>query len=342
MVILAKKNYQKVFLYWLISLIVLLILMIIIGGLTRLTDSGLSITKWDLFRGILWPKDINEWQYFFSLYKEIPQFKLLNSNMTLNEFKVIYFWEWFHRILGRAIGLFFLIPFIYFFYKKAFTKEYNFKLFLIFALILFQGFVGWYMVKSGLVNDVTVSHYRLASHLFLAFVILSSLIWILFNHYFESNKKFFNNYKKSLSIQFLVFLIFLQIIFGAFVSGLDAGKIYQTWPLMNDTFFPNDVLIYNLNDFFNFDQRSLVQFFHRIFAYLIFLIIAFIGYEFYKNKSKSLYKPYIYVLIFVLFQIFLGVLTLISNLNIYIASLHQISSILLTIASLHLYHRSIN
>ena len=342
MVILAKKNYKKVFLYWLISLIILLVLMIVIGGLTRLTDSGLSITKWDLFKGILWPKNLLEWQYFFALYKEIPQFKLVNPNMTLNEFKIIYFWEWFHRILGRVIGLLFLIPFIYFFYKKIFTKEYNIKFLSIFILILFQGLVGWYMVKSGLVNDITVSHFRLASHLFIAFIILSSLIWIFFNYCFESNKKFFSYYKKIFSIQVLIFLIFLQIIFGAFVSGLDAGKIYQTWPLMNNAFFPDDVLISNFSDFFNFNQRSVVQFFHRNLAYLIFFVIIFLGFKFYKNKSKNLYRPYLYVLIFVLFQIFLGILTLISNLNIYIASLHQISSILLTIASLNLYHRSIN
>ena len=342
MFILVKKNYKKVFLLWLISLIILLIGMIIIGGLTRLTDSGLSITKWELFKGVFWPKNLEEWQYYFSLYKQIPQFKLVNPNMSLNEFKYIYFWEWFHRALGRTIGLVFLLPFIYFFYKKIFTKEYNFKFFFIFLLIFFQGVLGWYMVKSGLISDVTVSHYRLSSHLLIAFIILSSLIWISFNYFSSSDKKFFNNHNKLISIKFLVFLIFFQIIFGAFVSGLDAGKIYQTWPLMNDSFFPNDLVIKNIFDLFNFNQGSLVQFFHRNIAYFIFFLTLFIGYKIRKEKLNILFKPYLYVLIFILLQIILGIFTLITNLNIYIASLHQVSSIFLTILSLNLYHRSIN
>ena len=342
MFILAKKNYKKVFLYWLILLIVLLITIIVVGGFTRLTDSGLSITRWELFRGVFWPKNLEEWQYYFSLYKEIPQFKLMNSDMSLEEFKYIYFWEWFHRILGRIIGLVFLIPFIYFFYKKILTKEYSAKFFLIFILIFFQGALGWYMVKSGLVEDVTVSHYRLSLHLLIAFIILSSLIWILFNHLSSMNKKFFNSSNKFVSIKFLIFCIFLQIVFGAFVSGLDAGKIYQTWPLMNDTFFPNDLVVKNIFDFFNFSERSVVQFFHRNIAYIIFFLVLFIGYEINKKKLENLYKPYLYVLIFILFQIILGIFTLLTNLNIYMASLHQVSSIFLTIFSLNLYHRSIN
>ena len=342
MFILAKKKYEKVFLYWLILIIALLISMIVIGGLTRLTDSGLSITKWELFKGVFWPQNLEEWQYYFFLYKEIPQFELMNPNMTLDEFKYIYFWEWFHRILGRIIGLFFLIPFIYFFYKKVFTTEYNLKFFIIFILIFFQGGVGWYMVKSGLVEDVTVSHYRLSLHLIIAFIILSSLVWILFNYFSSLNKKFFTGSKKLISIKIFILLIFLQIIFGAFVSGLDAGRIYQTWPLMNDSFFPNDVVINNFFDLFNFNDQSLVQFLHRNIAYIIFSLILFIGYEINKKKLKNLFKPYIYVLIFVFFQIVLGIFALTSNLNIYIASLHQVSSIFLIILSLNLYHRSIN
>ncbi len=342
MFILNKKEYERAFIYWLITLIILLISMIIIGGLTRLTDSGLSITKWDLFKGIFWPQNLQEWQNHFSLYKEIPQFKLINPDMTLDEFKYIYFWEWFHRILGRAIGIFFLIPFIYFIYKKTFTTEYNYKFFLIFILISFQGFIGWYMVTSGLVDDVTVSHYRLSSHLFIAFIILSSLIWVFLNYSNSTNKKFFNKSNNLISIKILIFFIFVQIIFGAFVSGLDAGKIYQTWPLMNNSFFPDDIIIKSLFDLFNFDQRSLVQFFHRNIAYFIFFLILFIGYEINKKNFIKLKKPYFYVLALILFQIILGILTLTSNLNIYVASLHQVSSIFLTILSLNLYHRSIN
>ena len=342
MFMLVKKDYNKIFIYWLFLLIILLTMMIVIGGLTRLTDSGLSITKWELFKGVFWPKNSEEWLHYFALYKEIPQFKLINPNMTLDEFKFIYFWEWFHRILGRIIGLFFLIPFVYFFYKKIFTKEYNLRFFLIFLLILFQGTLGWYMVKSGLVNDVTVSHYRLSLHLLVAFIILSSLFWILFNYFSSINKKFFNNSKNIFSIKLLIFFIFSQIIFGAFVSGLDAGKVYQTWPLMNDSFFPNDLIVKNISDLFNFEHRSLVQFFHRSIAYFIFFLILIIGYDIYRKKLKNLLKPYFLVFFFVLIQIVLGIFTLTSGLNIYVASLHQISSIFLTILSLKLYHCSIN
>ncbi len=342
MTILNNKSYKNLLLYWLITLIFLLITMIIVGGLTRLTDSGLSITKWELFKGLLWPKNLEQWEFYFSQYKEIPQFKLLNPDMTLVEFKVIYFWEWFHRILGRTIGLFFLIPFIFFIIKNSLTAEYKANLLIIFILICSQGVLGWYMVESGLVDVVTVSHYRLSSHLFMAFVILSSLVWILLNFIRSTNKKFFTYEKSFFSIKLFIFLLFFQIIFGAFVSGLDAGMIYQTWPLMNESFFPNDVLIKKMSDLLDFNNQSLVQFFHRIIAYIIFFLIIFIGYKIAEQKRRVLFKPYLYVLLFVILQIFLGIFTLTSNLNMYIASLHQISSIFLTILSLNLYHRSIN
>ena len=198
------------------------------------------------------------------------------------------------------------------------------------------------MVESGLVDLVSVSHYRLSSHLFVAFVILSSLIWILFNFITSKNKKFFMNKSSFFSIKIFLFLIFFQIIFGAFVSGLDAGRLYQTWPLMNENFFPNDVVINKFSDFLNLNNQSLVQFFHRTIAYIIFFLIILIGFEIFKKKPRRLLKPYFLVLFFVFLQIILGVFTLTSNLNIYVASLHQISSIFLTILSLNLYHRSIN
>ena len=210
MTILAIKSYKNLVLYWILTLIFLLITMIIVGGLTRLTDSGLSITKWELFKGLFWPKNLDEWEFYFSQYKEIPQFKLLNPNMSLTEFKVIYFWEWFHRILGRTIGLFFLIPFIYFVIKNSLTKEYRVNFLIIFILICAQGTLGWYMVESGLVDLISVSHYRLSSHLFMAFVILSSLVWILINFITSKNKKFFINKNSFFSIKIFLFLIFFQ------------------------------------------------------------------------------------------------------------------------------------
>ena len=162
-----KKSISSwlLFMFWIISI------MIIVGGLTRLTDSGLSITQWELFAGFLPPLSENAWNNYFDLYKKIPEFKLQNYDMTMSEFKVIFWWEWIHRFLGRLIGITYLIPLIYFTYRTSFKKMIN--LYLIFFLICFQGFIGWYMVSSGLVDRVDVSHYRLAVHLMIAFIILS-------------------------------------------------------------------------------------------------------------------------------------------------------------------------
>ena len=341
MVILVKKKYEKLFLCWLISLIILLVGMIIVGGLTRLTNSGLSITRWDLITGIIPPMNLDDWKYYFSLYKEIPQFKLINFDITLAEFKIIYFWEYFHRLLGRVLGLFFLLPLIFFIFKKVFTKEYNNNFIILFILILFQGFIGWYMVQSGLINNVSVSHYRLSLHLFVAFSIYSSLCWYLLNYSSNINKKFFIYSFNFFSIKIFIFLIFLQVIIGAFVSGLDAGSIYQTWPLMNETYFPDDILITSYLNIVDFNTLSLVQFYHRNLAYLILFIYIYIGYILFVKKRGDLFKPYLYLFLIILIQILLGILTLLSNLSILIASLHQISSIFLIFFSLHLYHCSI-
>ena len=160
---------------WLISMFWIISVMIIVGGLTRLTDSGLSITQWQLFSGFFPPLNNSQWIMYFDLYKEIPEFKLQNYDMTMQEFKVIFWWEWAHRFMGRLIGLAFLIPLIYFTFKIKFKKLLN--LYFIFALICFQGFIGWYMVSSGLIDRIDVSHFRLSMHLLLAFLILSLIFW---------------------------------------------------------------------------------------------------------------------------------------------------------------------
>ena len=315
---------------WLISMFFIISIMIIVGGLTRLTDSGLSITKWQLFSGFLPPLNQNEWILYFDLYKQIPEFKLQNFNMTIREFKVIFWWEWAHRFLGRLIGLSFLIPLIYFSFKIKLSKLFN--LYLIFFLICFQGFVGWYMVSSGLVDRVDVSHFRLSIHLVIAFLILSLILW----NYLEINQT--NNIPNKISpiIPFLfLFLIFLQLIIGAFVSGMDAGKIYNSWPFMGDTYFPNDNNIENLFKLSAFSDPSLVQFIHRNLAYLIGFYFIFILYKVYKNKIFSLYRSINLLGIFIILQIILGVITIISGAQIYIASMHQISSILLVSSSVY-------
>ncbi len=333
-----EKKINEIFIYWLITSLILVFLIIVVGGLTRLTNSGLSITEWELFKGILPPLNDEDWLDYFNEYKKIPQYKLLNSSMSLEEFKIIFYWEYIHRFLARFIGLFILLPLIFFYFSKKIKQEYIKPCFLIFLLVLLQGIVGWYMVRSGLVNDVTVSHYRLSLHLFIAVIIISLIFWLLNNVIFKENKKFFRLKKNNLPFFLIIILIFFQIIMGAFVSGLDAGRIYQTWPMMNSSYFPNDFLIQNFKDLLNFNNHSLIQFYHRNLAYLLVIYVLLITLFIIKQKLITLYKP-IKILLFLLFvQILLGVLTLISGLNIFLASLHQITSIFLVFSALNLYY----
>ena len=333
-----EKKINNLFLNWLGISLILVFSIIIVGGLTRLTNSGLSITEWELFEGLLPPLNDNSWNSYFDKYKEIPQYKLLNFNMSLDEFKVIFYWEYIHRILARIIGLFFLIPLIYFHFSKKIKKEYMRICYLIFILIVLQGIIGWYMVQSGLVNVTTVSHYRLSIHLFTAILIISILFWLIKNILSNSEIKFFKYSKQNLSYQILIFLIFLQIIIGAFVSGLDAGQIYQTWPLMGNNYLPNDLIINSLSNVIEFNNHSLVQFYHRNLAYMIILYVFFLSIYIYRNNILTLYKPLKILLFFLFIQAILGIYTLISGLNIYLASLHQITSVLLVLSALNLYY----
>ena len=335
---LYEKKINNLLQYWLTLSLVLIFIIIIVGGLTRLTNSGLSITEWELFKGILPPLNEKSWELYFNQYKEIPQYKLLNQDMNLVEFKIIFYWEYVHRVIARIIGIIFLIPLIFFILSKKINNEYIKVCFLIFFMILFQGILGWYMVQSGLVNNVTVSHYRLSSHLILAFIIISTLFWLIKNVRNKKNKIFFNFTNINKPFLILIFLIFTQIIFGAFVSGLDAGQIYQTWPLMGHSYFPNDILVENIKNLINFNNHSLVQFYHRSFAYLIIIYVLFLSFYIYKNNLKNLFKPLILVIIFLLLQITLGIFTLISGLNIYLASAHQITSVLLVFSTINLYY----
>ena len=317
---------------WLIIVFIILTIMIIVGGLTRLTDSGLSITEWELFSGFLPPLTESKWIFYFDLYKKIPEFTLQNYDMTMSEFKVIFWWEWAHRFLGRLIGLLFLIPLIYFSFKFKF-RDLIFYYF-IFLLICFQGFIGWYMVSSGLVDRVDVSHFRLSIHLLIAFLILSLVLWGYLN---------INNIKptsKKISLLPIIFLIsiFIQITLGAFVSGMDAGKIYNTWPLMGSTFFPNDNEFSNLFKFSAFSDPSLVQFLHRNFAYVIIFVYLIMSFVIFKNKIFRFYKTLYLLGAFLLLQVILGVFTLLYGAQIYLASMHQISSIFLVSSSIYLLY----
>ena len=318
---------------WLITMFWIVSIMIVVGGLTRLTDSGLSITEWQLFSGFFPPLNQNDWVLYFNLYKEIPEFKLQNFNMSMQEFKIIFWWEWAHRFLGRLIGIGFLIPLIYFSIKIKISNLIN--LYFIFILICFQGFIGWYMVSSGLVDRVDVSHFRLSVHLIIAFLILSLIFWNYLKIKVSNN--ILNKINPLLPFFFLI-LIFLQIIFGAFVSGMDAGKIYNSWPLMGNTYFPNDNSLNNLFKLSALSEPSLVQFIHRNLAYIIGIFYLYIFYKIYKNKFYDLYKSVNILGFFIVLQIILGIFTILYGAQIYISSMHQLSSIFLVSSCVYFFY----
>ncbi len=325
---------------WLLLISSFIAIIIIVGGLTRLTDSGLSITRWDIVTGILPPLTLEKWENSFNLYKQIPEFKLLNNSMTLEQFKYIYWWEYIHRLLGRLLGLMYIFPLLFFSFKKFFDRNSLISFYLIFLLIIIQGFIGWYMVKSGLSERTDVSHYRLSIHLTLA-IIIFILVFASYLKY-KNIKRYPLNKKLPFYLpQIFIFFVVSQISIGAFVSGLDAGQIYQSWPLMNQSYFPNDS---NVNDLFSlsaFETPSIVQFIHRNLAYFIFILFFFIAVPvFFNTRFEHLRKITFMIFITLLLQIILGILTILSGAQIVIASMHQFGSILLIITSVILVFKN--
>jgi heme a synthase len=318
-----SDNYIKYLKLWLITLFSLIILMVAVGGLTRLTDSGLSITAWELFSGILPPMNINEWNFYFTEYKKIPEYKNINYGMSLDEFKVIFYWEYAHRLLARFVGLFTLMPLLFFSLYFKNISHYSNKYYWIFFLVCLQGFIGWYMVSSGLIENNDVSHFRLSIHLSLALFILCLIFWYILDIY---KIRKFQNKIPNLFLLFILKLIVLQIVLGAFLSGLDGGLIYNSWPDMNGSFFPNDVSYDDLINTQLFNNPSIVQFLHRLIAYLLLFFIIIFNFIYFKKKYD--FKYVLFFNISILIQIFLGIVTLISGVEIRYASLHQLGSIL--------------
>ena len=332
-----SDNYIKYLKFWLITLFLLIILMVAVGGLTRLTDSGLSITAWELFTGILPPLNNNEWNFYFSEYKKIPEYQNINYGMNLGEFKVIFYWEYAHRLLARFVGLFTLVPLIIFSLKFTNTKYYSNKYYWIFFLVCLQGFIGWYMVSSGLIENNDVSHFRLSIHLSLALFILCLIFWFILNTF---NIQKFHQKLSSLLLLLILKLIILQIILGAFLSGLDGGLIYNSWPDMNGSFFPNDVEFVDIVNTELFSNASIIQFLHRFTAYLLLFFIVILNYFFIKNKLNI--KNIIFFDIAILVQVFLGIVTLLSGVEIKYASLHQLGSILVLTSYIIILYKNSN
>jgi cytochrome c oxidase assembly protein subunit 15 len=330
-----NQNKKNIYLLnWLYSSLFLVASLIFVGGLTRLTESGLSITHWELFTGIVPPFNEDQWEKYFSLYKKIPQYKEINFGMSLIEFKFIFWWEYIHRLLARLASLVFFLPFLYFLIKRFFSYREIIIYSVIASLFFFQGFLGWYMVKSGLTLNTDVSHFRLSAHLLTAQIILSLIFFSILTR--DLKKIRLNSY--SYLVLFFLLLVFFQIAIGAFVSGLDAAKIYQTWPLMNGHFVPEDILVKEFVNLKSYSSPSHIQFLHRIIAYSLILIFSFLFY--FLLKKKIVNPKYLFIVLIAMFlQASLGVFVLVSGFKIYVASLHQLGSVFLLFSIIYLFYQ---
>jgi len=311
---------NKYVMLWLVICLLMVILMVGIGGYTRLSGSGLSITEWKPVSGITPPFGESGWLDEFSKYKNSPEFKKVNFDFTLSDFKQIYLVEYFHRLVGRLTGFIFIIPFLFFIWRKMLKPKHIYLLSTIFLLSALQGACGWYMVKSGLASNPHVSHFRLALHLGLALLIFSMLLWC------------FLSYKNSPQISapssilylslFTTFILFTQIMLGAFVAGLKGGLIYNSFPLMNCSLIPDEVYFHGL---FNLSSPAIVQFFHRVFGFIALFLILFLTFNiFHKKLDQRLGKRAILLTIACIAQIILGILTLIKIVPLELALLHQL------------------
>ena len=313
---------------WLMLITFLLVIMILVGGITRLTGSGLSMVEWRPFLGILPPLTENEWIRIFDLYKLSPEYKLINSWMTITDFKFIFFWEYFHRIWGRLIGICFLIPFLYFIYQNKFERKIFFRTSLLFFLICIQGIIGWWMVKSGLSEAPSVSQYRLSVHLSMAFLILGITLWTALDLYEGPVNKI--NFFDLIPL----ILISITIVAGTFVSGMDAGLVYNSFPYMGETIIPIEYGSLGLLD--PFENPVSAQFHHRILAVITLIIIILYSMNYlYKNKINFR----IFFMVFSVFcQFIIGILTLINSVPVHLGALHQFGGIVLFLSALWLLH----
>ena len=323
---------------WLNVSIFFLIIMVMVGGITRLTDSGLSMVTWKPIIGVVPPLNHAEWTNSFDQYKKFPEYKIKNQDMTLNEYKSIYIWEYLHRMLGRFFGFLFIIPFSIFFIKGYLNNKLIKHLILIFMLGGFQGLVGWYMVKSGLINDPDVSHYRLALHLFIAFVILVYTYKLKISLLFKKISKV-NNYKfHNIFISIIIILLLVQTVFGAFNAGLKTVNTISTFPFYNGMIFPFSKMI--IDPFLlNFLENNYgVQLIHR---YLAFLIVFLIGcFTYYVNNDCDRFQlDSKYALSLIIYQCILGVLTLVSGAALIFGLMHQLLAVILILIMIRIKHK---
>ncbi|MBP6335357.1 MAG: COX15/CtaA family protein [Bacteroidia bacterium] len=326
--VMTEKSRRRVAL-WLYSGCFLIFVMVVIGGITRLTGSGLSITEWKPIMGSIPPLNDEEWRIAFEKYQEIPQFKKINAHFELEDFKSIYWWEYIHRLLGRIIGIVFIIPFLYFLFTKQMDRSTMRKTLFLFVLGGIQGFLGWFMVSSGLTERTSVSHIRLAIHLIAALITFGFTFWYALELRYPAAQD--HSAKGSKGVVRLIFLVLmLQILYGAFVAGLHAGKMYTTFPLMDGQIIPRgiagmDPLMTNL-----INNPVTVQFIHRFFAYALLFLIASVWWTAKKKgMNEGQRKAMNFVLLAVTLQFLLGVFTLLTKVETTLASLHQVGALFL-------------
>ena len=312
---------------WLISGCVLIFIMVIIGGITRLTNSGLSMSTWQLIGGTIPPLNPKEWIAAFNVYQATPEGKM-NSHYVLDDFKYIFFWEYLHRMMGRLLGLVFIIPFIYFLIKKKLNRKLIYQSLILFSMGAMQAGIGWWMVKSGLVKNPDVSHFRLAIHLITAFLTCAFTLWVALPLILPEKR---SGNKKLLKLtSWLFILVIIQIIYGAFVAGLNAGRICNTWPKMEGEWIPGS--IFSMNPFWqNFiENHYAIQFIHRTLAFIIVFFVLYIWNEGRKIKINYLQKKSFNILLsLVIFQIVIGIFTLILVVPISLSLIHQLVAFLL-------------
>jgi cytochrome c oxidase assembly protein subunit 15 len=335
-----KQRVDLALVTWLLYGCFLIFMMVIIGGITRLTKSGLSIVEWDLVMGTLPPLNQEEWLAMFEKYKQFPEYQKLHYHFNLSDFKSIFWWEYLHRLIGRIIGLVFIVPFIYFWLKGRISKSLMPKLLIIFAMGAFQGFLGWYMVKSGLVDKPYVSHYRLAIHLVAAFTTFAYTFWVALTEIYKNKSSItLQPVLKKLSIVFLV-ILGIQIVYGAFVAGLKAGYVYTTWPKMGDQWVADGVTA--MQPFYlNFlEGLAGVQFLHRYLAYILVILVAIIWYRSRQlNLEKAQQRGVNLLVAMVVVQVLLGIFTLIWAVPISLGVIHQAGAFVLLAFNLFLLHR---
>ncbi len=340
----SSASLKSKLIVWLFMGCFLVFGMVVVGGITRLTGSGLSITEWKVVTGTIPPLNESQWLSEFQKYQQIPQYKELNSGFTLSDFKFIYFWEFIHRLIGRMIGIVFLVGFVYFWIKKIITKVLLPRLLFMFVLGGIQGFLGWYMVSSGLTKNVRVSHIRLAIHLTFAFITFGYIFWIAMTQLFTKKitvDKGLSSYRKS--AKGILVLLTLQIIYGAFVAGTKAGWTYNTWPKMDNEWMPESISFAFAKDGLSslINNLATVQFIHRCLAYLIAGIIVFLYWKTGKDDRLSLAQKQgaNILLILVVIQVLLGIMTLLSSVPLWMGVTHQAVAFFLFASTIYFIHR---